>query len=226
MAKDFAPTARRALLFSVFCCCILLDRGNQTGAFTPERRRMIAIHDKLLLLAVDPVRRYVNITKEVEAFLGEAKIGHGHLTLQSKHTTCSIVVQEDETGLLTRDLPCVLEKLAPTSSDAESMMRENRGAYYAHDDRSIRVENLEEGGEERVNGHAHLRAMFIGQTAQTFIIKDGVLAFGTYQQILFFDFDDRGNPSAKKRTLLMRAVSLLDDKPSFWHVALPWFWRP
>jgi len=124
-----------------------------------------------------------NITEQVEDILrgwGPVSVS-GSLLVFVKHTTCAISVNEKESGL-SKDLLNAMARIAPTSSEEY---------YYEHDDLVVREENLDKDRVERRNGHAHLKALFIGPS-ETIPIIDGKLELGTWQQILFFDFDDLG----------------------------------
>src|SRR3989344_5488807 len=153
-------------------------------------------------------KRYANITETLKALVLQARIQTGEVRVQSLHTTCSLLLQEDEAGLLTHDLMRCLDQIIPPSAhDDEKRRLTGEGEYYRHDDMNVRTENLAEG-EERVNGHAHLRAMLVGQPMLTLSVAKGELVLGKWQQVLFFDFDDQGDPPAKERTIYVRAHSI------------------
>lgn len=169
--------------------------------------------EKEISVVVDQGKRYANITEQVVQFVKESGVRYGTLFVQSMHTTCSLVFNEAETGLLAVDLPRALDRIAPVSSRAESRERiVIGGEYYAHDDMNVRAENLAEDGE-RVNGHAHLRAMLVGQEVLPLRIRKGEILLGKWQSILFFDFDDQGIPTAKERTVFLWVMS--DDLVPF-----------
>jgi len=78
------------------------------------------------------------------------------------HTTTSVVINEGESGLL-EDILEFMEKLVPF------------GKGYKHD----RIDS---------NADAHLKATILGNSA-VIPIENGRLALGTWQKILFVEFD-------------------------------------
>lgn len=168
-------------------------------------------------ISVDPRTRHKDITDILRAFVSDLNIGEGEIFVHNMHTTCTIVLNENESGLLGEDLPRALERIAPTSVSDETRLRENRGAYYAHDDPLKRMENLVAGEEERINGHAHLRAMLVGTPNLTLDVANGELVLGRWQSVNLVDFDDQGVPSAKEREIRIRAISF-SEKQSFWFI--------
>ncbi|MBO8179521.1 MAG: YjbQ family protein [Archaeoglobus sp.] len=78
------------------------------------------------------------------------------------HTTTSLVINEGESGLL-EDILQLMEKLVPF------------GKGYKHD----RIDS---------NADAHLKATILGNSA-VIPIENGRLALGTWQKILFVEFD-------------------------------------
>lgn len=146
---------------------------------------------------------YRNVTKEVQDIVsgwcvGAWSIPSGHVHVFVEHTTCTLLLQEDEPCLIV-DLFDSLDVIAPKSRqisirDSMRLIREGQYRealmYYRHDDPNVRTVNLEEGTEERRNGHSHVRASLVGQPFLTLRIKDGRLKLGRWQQILLLDFDD------------------------------------
>ena len=59
--------------------------------------------------------------------------------------------------------------------------------YFEHDDHELRTENLQE--DEYRNGHAHLRQMLVGTASATIPVVDGEVLLGTWQKVLFGEFD-------------------------------------
>ncbi|MBI3020078.1 MAG: YjbQ family protein [Parcubacteria group bacterium] len=194
---------------------------------TLSEEATVLIKKVMVRIAVDQHTRYANITDILKSFVDTVNVDDGELFVHSMHTTCAIVCQEDETQLLTNDLPRILERVAPTSIGRKAMMRENRGAYYAHDDKDKRTENLVAGEEERVNGHAHIRATLVGAPNLQLAIANGNLVLGTWQSVNLVDFDDQGNPPAKERNIFIRLISWSEKKPeqSLWFIPFRWPWR-
>jgi secondary thiamine-phosphate synthase enzyme len=103
-------------------------------------------------------RGLTEITGEVGEWVASIGIDEGLLTLLCRHTSASLLVQENAAPAVRRDLAEWLERLAP------------EGAGYAHHD---------EGPDDMP---AHLRATLTGVTLSVPII-DGRMALGTWQGI-------------------------------------------
>lgn len=124
----------------------------------------------------------------VEAF----GIDKGALLVFCAHTTCSVLINEWETGAL-EDLKVKLDELFPVDS------------YYAHDDLTRRTENLVP--DERRNGHSHVAQMVIGQASQLVPISDGRLMLGRWQRIFLVELDE-----PKERTVVFHAFGESSDQ--------------
>jgi secondary thiamine-phosphate synthase enzyme len=116
---------------------------------------------------------FFDLTEYLDQFVAEAGIRFGFVNVQSLHTTTAIVVNEKE-PLLHADFASLLEKTAP------------QDAVYRHDDASVRTVNLTPN--ERVNGHAHCRALFLTTSACVNIV-DGRLRLGQWQRIFLVELD-------------------------------------
>jgi secondary thiamine-phosphate synthase enzyme len=108
----------------------------------------------------------LDITPQVGRIVAESKIRQGLANVSGQGSTVGVTTIEYEPGAVS-DLARALEKIAPSNSD------------YAHNAR---------WGDD--NGFAHLRSALLG-TSQTFPVGAGELGLGTWQQIVFCDFDDR-----------------------------------
>jgi secondary thiamine-phosphate synthase enzyme len=107
-----------------------------------------------------------NLTQAVENAVEEAGLRQGAVTVFTPSSTSAITTIEYESGALD-DLRRLLEAVAPSNAD------------YRH--------NLAWGDG---NGHAHLRAALLGPSLSIPVVG-GQLTLGTWQQILFIDFDVR-----------------------------------
>lgn len=105
-----------------------------------------------------------DITGEIERIVGESKIQQGVVNVSGRGSTLGVTTIEFEPGAVA-DLARALEKIAPMNHD------------YAHNAR---------WGDD--NGYAHLRSALMG-TAKTFPVRNGAVHAGTWQQIVFCDFD-------------------------------------
>jgi secondary thiamine-phosphate synthase enzyme len=117
-----------------------------------------------------------DITDEVNEAVHESGIRDGIACVYSPHTTCCVRVNEWEAGFL-EDFAGMLQSLVPSDR------------YYAHDDWDRRTENLCPEDMEVGNGHAHCMAMLLGTAGESVPVRDGELALGTYQRVLFLELD-------------------------------------
>ena len=112
----------------------------------------------------------VDITDKVRAQVKESGIQDGICLISTRHTTASIIINENEQGLR-KDLLDMLETLIPQNKS------------YVHD----RIDS---------NAHSHLRAALLG-TSETIPIEDGHLVLGTWQSIFFVELDGPRNRNVK-----------------------------
>lgn len=108
-------------------------------------------------------RGLVEITNEVRAWLENQSVTTGLLTLFCRHTSASLLIQENAASAVRSDLEAFFERIAP----------EDPGRY-AHDD---------EGPDDMP---AHLRSA-LTQTQLSIPVVDGRLALGTWQGIYLFE---------------------------------------
>lgn len=106
-----------------------------------------------------------DITRKVQAALQKVSLTNGLVNISLIGSTGSITTCEFEPGLV-QDISDILDKLIPAGS-------------YNHD---------QAWGDG--NGHSHLRSSLIGSSA-SFPFNDNELILGTWQQIIFIDFDNR-----------------------------------
>jgi len=107
----------------------------------------------------------VDITPNVVDALGSSKIKNGIVNVSVIGSTGAITTCEFEPGLV-QDIKDIFDKLIPA-------------ANYNHD---------KAWGDG--NGHSHLRSSTIGPSI-TIPFNDKELILGTWQQIIFIDFDNR-----------------------------------
>ena len=101
-------------------------------------------------------------TSEVADWARSTGIGDGLLTLFCRHTSASLVIQENAAPAARRDLEAYFARLAP------------EGAHYEHD---------EEGPDDMP---AHLRSA-LTQTHLSIPVQNERLALGTWQGIFLFE---------------------------------------
>ena len=124
-------------------------------------------------VATDHPTQFVDLTERLETLIAQSGIRFGFVNVQSLHTTAAIVVNENEPLLLT-DFAAVLERSSPA------------GAIYRHDDTTVRTINVT--ADERVNGHAHCRALLLGSSACINVIY-GRLHLGAWQRVFLVELD-------------------------------------
>ena len=101
-------------------------------------------------------------TKSVESWLASTGIDEGLLTIFCRHTSASLLIQENAAPAVRRDLDRYFARLAPDSGD------------YEHDD---------EGSDDMP---AHLRTA-LTQTQLSIPVRGGRMMLGTWQGIFLFE---------------------------------------
>jgi secondary thiamine-phosphate synthase enzyme len=117
----------------------------------------------------------IDITEEVSHRLKENEFKNGTVTLFVPGSTGGFTTIEYESGLV-KDFTELMEKIIPSD------------AHYHHDAR------WQDG-----NGFSHVRASLLGPSL-TVPFSNGELTLGTWQQIVFVDFDNR----ARSRTVVLQ----------------------
>lgn len=117
--------------------------------------------------------QFVDVTDDVAAFVTRHGFTCGAVTVQTRHTTTGIVVNEHE-PLLLDDFRRTLERAVPLL------------AGYAHDDFRRRRVNL--GPGERTNGFAHCRALLVPSSA-SLNVASGELCLGRWQRVFLVELD-------------------------------------
>jgi len=108
-----------------------------------------------------------DITDQVKETLEESGLGEGIVTVFMPGSTGSIATIEFEPGLVKRDLPEAMERIAPTNIPYEHHKRWS-------DD----------------NGRAHVKASIMGPSL-VLPFAQGKLVLGTWQQIVAINWDTR-----------------------------------
>ena len=102
----------------------------------------------------------IDLTARINREIQSSGLQTGLCHVSVLHTTASLVINENEPGLL-GDLLKTMDRLVPVDP------------AYAHPDG---------------NGHAHIKAALLG-SAQTLPINEGRLQLGTWQSVLLVEFD-------------------------------------
>jgi secondary thiamine-phosphate synthase enzyme len=119
----------------------------------------------------------VDVTEEVQAAIRKSKLRSGIACIFVPGSTGALTTLEFEAGCVA-DLQRLFDRIAPTNADYEHEKRWHDG-----------------------NGHSHLRAALLGPSLSV-PFTDGAATLGTWQQIVFVDFDNR----ARARSLVAQLV--------------------
>ena len=145
-------------------------------------------HHEVLQFRTSHCLEFQDITDMVEETVRRSGIRTGTINIQTRHTTATILVNENEPLLLT-DLKRTLERAA------------SRKRRYQHDDFSIRTVNMEP--DEQPNGHAHCKALFL-RASETLNIHDSLVQIGRWQRVFFVELDRARDRSVSLLTLGLR----------------------
>jgi secondary thiamine-phosphate synthase enzyme len=109
----------------------------------------------------------LDLTDQVQGFVADTGVTKGQVALLVQGSTGALTTLEYEPGLVDHDIAAAMERLAP------------RDARYEH----------EETWHDD-NGHSHVRASTVGPSLALPVLN-GAVPLGTWQQIVFMDFDTR-----------------------------------
>ena len=107
----------------------------------------------------------IDITDKIQKIISDSKIKSGICIIYVPHTTAGITVNENYDPSVRTDILDYLEKIAPPS------------ARYRHT----------EG-----NADSHIKTSVVGSSA-TLVIEDGKILLGSWQGIMFCEFDGPRN---------------------------------
>lgn len=119
----------------------------------------------------------LDITEQVERKLRDSGLKSGTITLFTPSSTSGLTTTEYESGAV-YDLQQLFDRIIPPNLE------------YRH--------NLRWGDN---NGHSHARHALLGPSL-TIPFVDGRMTLGTWQQIIFADFDNR----ARSRTVIVQIM--------------------
>jgi len=119
----------------------------------------------------------IDITDRVDTVIGRSKIENGLVTVFCPGSTGAVTTIEYESGVL-RDLQRAIEKIVPSDIPYEHDRRWGDG-----------------------NGFSHVRAALMKPSLSIPMVR-GRLALGTWQQIVFIDFDNR----RRERNILVQVI--------------------
>jgi secondary thiamine-phosphate synthase enzyme len=119
----------------------------------------------------------IDITDQIRRKLKDSGFESGILSLFSPSSTSGLTTIEYESGAV-HDLQELFDRIVPPDLDYRHNLRWGDG-----------------------NGHAHVRHALLGPSL-TIPFVDGQMTLGTWQQIVFVDFDNR----ARARTVVVQIL--------------------
>ncbi len=128
---------------------------------------------------------FIDLTQEVEEFVGQSQIKNGLVNVQTLHTTAPLFLNENEPMLL-EDFREHLSRLFP------------KNLNYHHNDFSRRTVNMHE--DECRNAHSHCQALHLPSNLSLNII-DGRMQLGQWQRIFLVELDQ-----AKLRKIQLQII--------------------
>jgi len=137
----------------------------------------LAVKTKQLSIHTRGEGDILDVTSKVADAVVETRLRNGIVTVFVPGSTGALTTIEYEPGLL-KDLPNMLERIAP------------KNLVYEHEKR------WHDG-----NGHSHVRASLIGPSL-TVPFTNGRLTLGTWQQIIFMELDVR----SRARNLILQII--------------------
>ena len=127
---------------------------------------MVATETMSFSIKTEANTQVINITEQVQSKVASSSLKDALATIFIAGATGGLTTIEYEPGLV-KDIQDAFERIAP------------RGMEYAHH------QTFHDG-----NGHSHIRASLLGPSLGI-PVQNGKLVLGTYQQIVFIDFDNR-----------------------------------
>lgn len=146
----------------------------------------------LVRLRTEKPLQFIDLTTLVAERVRRSGVREGTVTVQSRHTTAGVIVNENE-PLLLEDLEDLLRRFAP------------EGARYRHDELAAR--GTARPGE-RPNGHAHARALLLGASVGLNVTQ-GSIDLGEWQSVFLVELD-----GPRERTLSLQVVGATPVEPA------------
>ena len=125
----------------------------------------MALNQKTLEINTSP-KSFLDITKDVQAFVSESGLGNGVCSLFIKHTSASLVIQENYDPSVRQDFETIFSKLVPEDFP------------YVH--------NME--GKDDMP--AHVRSA-LTSTSESIPVVNSKLSLGTWQGIYIWEHRDQ-----------------------------------
>jgi secondary thiamine-phosphate synthase enzyme len=138
---------------------------------------MMTVITKQLSIQSKEEGEIIDITNKICKTVSETNLKNGNVTVFVSGSTGALTTIEYEPGLI-QDLPNIMERIAP------------KDLFYEHERR------WHDG-----NGHSHIKATLIGPSL-TIPFVNGRLTLGTWQQIIFVEFDIR----SRSRKIIIQII--------------------
>ena len=131
---------------------------------------------------------FKDITQDINLWIKNKKLKQGILLIFLKHTSCSLIINENADNNVLKDLSNYMKAIVP------------EGRFYPLDRSSNRIEYLhsEEGLDDMP---AHIRTMLTSSNL-SFSVVDGKLEIGMWQAIYLWEH----RTSNKSRSLQLHAI--------------------
>lgn len=135
------------------------------------------IYSETVSLSTKGFSDILDITPHVDGVIDRSKMKNGLVTVFCSGSTGAVTTIEYESGVL-KDLQKAIEKIVPSNIPYEHDRRWGDG-----------------------NGFSHVRAALM-KPSLTIPLAEGRLTLGTWQQIVFIDFDNR----KRERNLIVQVI--------------------
>jgi secondary thiamine-phosphate synthase enzyme len=130
------------------------------------RVEFMSVRNGSITLRTNAKDEIIDVTAQAQEIVSKSKIRNGLACVFVVGSTAGVTTVEHEPGLVS-DMKDAMERLYPKDIDYEHHQRWGDG-----------------------NGHSHIRASFVGPSL-TVPVVDGSLQLGTWQQIVFMEFDNK-----------------------------------
>ncbi|MPZ91936.1 MAG: YjbQ family protein [Actinobacteria bacterium] len=96
-----------------------LSKTSRTAPRTKEPLAVMRTHQMECAAVTKAAPSFVDLTEDIQEALDESGISNGHVTVFSPDTTCALLVNERESGLL-EDIKRTIARLSPNGDDARA----------------------------------------------------------------------------------------------------------
>jgi secondary thiamine-phosphate synthase enzyme len=137
----------------------------------------MAVETRIIKIQSKKENDMINLTGKISGIISGLKVSDGIVNIFVKGSTGSIITIEYEPGLI-GDFPDMLSRIIP------------KDIKYGHE------EMWHDG-----NGHSHVKASLVGPSL-TVPFNNNTLYLGTWQQIVFVEFDTRN----RNREIILQII--------------------